>query len=139
MNHQQLLNHIIRVFPNWYVGMYFSWVRPLWLSALQLFCCTLNSQMTFSGAEDREKLYIIIWGEESRNIYFFFLKGEQEHGILRRGRQSGVGLSVALHLFSSEQDHGTLCPSLPCFRKYTYLLPVIVAMTLSMVYKYSVS
>ena len=35
MNHQQLLKHIVRVFPNWYVGMYISWVRPLWLSALQ--------------------------------------------------------------------------------------------------------
>ena len=27
MNHQQLLKHIVRVFPNWYVGMYISWVK----------------------------------------------------------------------------------------------------------------
>ena len=34
-DHQQLLKHIVRVFLNWYVGMYISLVRPLWLSALQ--------------------------------------------------------------------------------------------------------
>ena len=27
---------LYREFSNWYVGMYISWVRPLWLSALQL-------------------------------------------------------------------------------------------------------
>ena len=41
MNHQQLLKHIIRMFPNWYVGIYFLWVRSLWLSALQLLLLTI--------------------------------------------------------------------------------------------------
>ena len=40
---KSLLKHINGVFPSWYmyVEMYFSWVRPLWLSALQ-FCVSLQ-------------------------------------------------------------------------------------------------
>ena len=33
---QQLLKHIIRVFPTGYVEIGFLWVRPLCFSALQL-------------------------------------------------------------------------------------------------------
>ena len=36
-NHKQLLKHIIRVFPNWCVGMKFLWIRPIWFTALQIF------------------------------------------------------------------------------------------------------
>ena len=50
MNHQQLLKCIVRVFPNWYVGMYISWVRPFspsiiltdvrrsWLTSIPIIC-----------------------------------------------------------------------------------------------------
>ena len=52
MNHQQLLKHIVRVFPNWYVGMYISWVRPLWLSALQLYTVILRTETTIKAFYD---------------------------------------------------------------------------------------
>ena len=35
-NDQQLMKDINRVFPSLYVGIYFLWVRPLWLSALPI-------------------------------------------------------------------------------------------------------
>ena len=62
VNHQQLLKYIVRVFPNWYVGMYLSWVRPLAL------------RPSFSSFISHYSMYpIILYSTQTHsNCYYHF-------------------------------------------------------------------